>query len=248
MRKTFRFGDWEYKKGVESYEIEILKYLGKDTDVTIPARINGKKVYHLDSFVFSESPANVNVKRVVFSEGLERINFHALSSSGIQEVVLPSTMQHIDDMGFGETVQRAIVNPNNPYFFDIDGVVFGGRETNKHLVYFPSGHMAKTYRIPDGTTHIDWYAFYGIKNLEHVIMPDSVVFLDGFPFISCPKLRSVRLSPNIGELRESAFYNCPELADVKVSRKIEMVSPNAFDMCPKFKGINIQTRMSEQER
>jgi hypothetical protein len=245
MEKTFHYGDWEYTKDVGSHDIVISKYLGNDTDVTIPARINGMKVYGLVPSVFSGTPANV--KRVVFSEGLERINFHTLSSSSIQEVVLSSTIQYIDKMGFGEAVQRVIVDLNNPYFSDIDGVVFRGKETNKELVFFPSGRSG-IYKIPDGTTQINFYAFYTSVNLEKVIIPDSVVFLDNFSFINCPKLRSVRLSPNIGELRESAFYNCPELSDIKVSRKINVISPHTFSKCPQFKGINIQTRISEQER
>jgi hypothetical protein len=249
MKKTFRFGDWEYKNSVKSREIEILKYLGKDTDVTIPAQINGKKVYRLDSFVFSESPANINVKRVVFSEGLKRIDSHILSSSSIQEAVLPSTMQYIDYMGFGETIQRVIVDPNNPSFFDIDGVLFSGseREANINLLLFPSGRSG-TYRIPDGTIRVDWCAFNACKKLEQVIMPDSVVSLYHSAFKDCPKLVSVRLSPNIERLKENTFYNCPELADIKVSRKIKTIFPNAFHDCPKFNGINIQTRMSERER
>jgi hypothetical protein len=247
MRKTFRFGDWKYAKNIGNNDIVISKYLGKDTEVTIPAQINGKKVCCLDSFVFSGTPANVNVKRVVFSEGLERINFHALSSSGIQEVVLPSTMQEIDKMGFGENVQRVIVDPNNPFFFDIDGVLFRGKKGEKHLAYFPSGRTG-TYRIPNEIVYIDLYAFYASMNLEKLIMPDSILALSDFSFVSCPKLRSMRLSPNIGRLKKSTFLNCPELTDVKVTCKIKTIAPDAFDECPKLKGINIQTRIPEQER
>jgi hypothetical protein len=247
MRKTFRFGDWKYTKDIESNDIVISKYLGKDTEVTVPAQINGKKVCCLNSFVFSGTPANVNVKRVVFSEGLERIDFNTLSSSSIQEVVLPSTMQQIDKMGFSETTQRVTVNPNNQFFFDIDGVLFRGKKGEKHLVYFPEGRTG-TYRIPDKIVYIDMYAFYGSMNLEKLIMPDSILALSDFSFVNCLKLRSVRLSPNIGRLKKSTFLNCPELTDVKVTCKIKTIAPDAFDECPKFEGINIQTRISAKER
>jgi hypothetical protein len=247
MGKTFHYGDWEYKKNIGSHDITISKYLGSDTEVTVPAQIDNFEVYDLDSFVFSESPANVNVKRVVLSEGIRKIGSLALSSSNIQEVVLPSTMQEIDKMGFSEIIQRVTVNPNNPYFFDIDGVLFSGKPLNMHLVFFPAGRTG-TYKIPDGTTHIEQFAFLVSKNLKQVVMPDSVWSVESKAFSNCIALKSVTLSPSIAELRMYVFYNCLELADVRVSRKIKTISPNTFKGCPKFKGINIQTRMSVQER
>jgi hypothetical protein len=248
MRKIFNYGDWEYTKDTVNRNVAISRYLGKDTDVTVPARINGVNIFYLDPFVFSGSPVNVNIKRVVLSEGILEIRAMALSLSSIQEVVLPSTIRNIDGAMFSESIQRVTVNSKNRSFFDIDGVLFSKNMGNTYLVYFPAGRTDSTYKIPDGTTHINWLAFNASKNLEHVIMPNSVVSLDDFSFINCPKLHSVRLSQNIVELKINTFYDCAVLSDIRTSRKIKVISPNAFDRCPQFKGINIQTRMSEQER
>jgi hypothetical protein len=248
MEKTENQGDWTYTKDIQSNRITISKYLGSDMDVIVPAQINGIEVYDLDSFVFSESPANVNVKRVVLSEGIQKMELQALYLSNIQEVVLPSTMRGIDRAMFNGVARQVAVSPDNPFFFDIDGILFSRDDKKIHLVYFPPGHMAKTYKIPDGTTHVDWYAFTASKNLERVIMPDSVESLDYSAFKDCLNLCSVRLSPNIEVLREDIFYNCPALTDVRVSHKIKEVDPKAFFQCSKFKGINVQTRMSELER
>jgi hypothetical protein len=248
MNKAKTFGDWIYAKDTKSKSITILRYLGSDTEVTVPAQIDGMNVYNIYSFVFSKTQANANIKRVVFSEGIQKIDSMALFSSNIQEVVLPNTMKEVNGSGFSETVKKVIVNPDNPFFFDIDGVLFNKENKNKHLVYFPSGRISRTYRIPDGTTHIDWYAFTISKHLERVVMPNSVIDLNNLAFKDCPKLVSVRLSPNIEKLKENTFYNCFELADVRVSRKIKTIAPDAFKDCPKFNGINIQTRTSVQER
>jgi hypothetical protein len=202
-------------------------------------------VYDFNQFVFSASP---HVARVVFSEGIQRILSGVLALSNIQEVVLPSTLQEIKGAGFNEVVEQVTVSPDNPLFFDIDGILFSRENGNKHLVYFPAGRAGSIYKVLDGTTHINWLAFNASKNLEHVIMPDSVVSLDDFSFINCPKLHSVRLSQNIVELKINTFYDCAVLSDIRTSRKIKVISPNAFDRCPQFKGINIQTRMSERER
>jgi hypothetical protein len=245
MGKTFHYGDWEYKKNIGSHDITISKYLGSDTEVTVPAQIKGMNVYDFNQFVFSASP---HVARVIFLEGIQRILSGVLALSNIQEVVLPSTLQEIKGAGFNEVVEQVTVSPDNPLFFDIDGILFSRENENKHLVYFPAGRTGSTYKIPDGTTHINWLAFNASKNLEHVIMPDSVVGLDYSVFKDCPKLVSVRLSPNIEELKRNTFYNCIALSNVRSSRKIRMIDSDAFDECPEFRGINIQTRMSEQER
>jgi hypothetical protein len=247
MGGTYIQGDWAYRKDIKSNDIVISKYFGSGMEAVVPAQIDGMKVCCFDPFVFSENPSNVSVKRVVLSEGIERIGSMALTLSSVQEIIFPTTMQSIDKTGFNETIKRFTVDRNNPFFFDIDGVLFSRKQGNTHLVLFPSGRSG-TYRIPDGTTQIDRYAFNICKELERVIMPDSVVSLNYSAFISCPNLSSVRLSQNIEELRGNTFYNCAALSDIRSSRKIKTISPNAFSGCPKFKGINIQTRMSEQER
>jgi hypothetical protein len=247
MEETYIQGDWAYRKDIESNRITISKYLGSGMEAVVPAQINGIKVCCFDPFVFLESPGNVSVKRVVLSEGIERIGSMALALSSVREIIFPTTMQSIDKTGFNETIKRFTVDRNNPYFFDIDGVLFSRKQRNTHLVLFPSGRDG-TYRIPDGTTQIDRYAFNICKKLERVIMPDSVVSLDHSAFISCPNLSSVRLSQNIEELRGNTFYNCAALSDVRSFRKIKTISPNAFKDCPKFEEINIQTRIPVQER
>jgi hypothetical protein len=248
MEKTFHYDNWAYKIDAANGDVVIFRYFGNDTDVIIPVRINGMKVCRLDSFIFSESPANVNVKRVVLSEGIRKIGLLTFLNSNIQEVVLPSTIQDVDGTGFGETIKQVTVDLNNPLYFDIDGVLFSRKGKEMHLVYFPAGRTGSTYKVPDGTTHVDGFAFNASKNLERIIVPNSVIDLNNLAFMNCPKLVSVRLSPNIEKLKEDIFCFCSVLSDVRVSRKINVISPNAFGECPQFKGINIQTRMSERER
>jgi hypothetical protein len=244
--KIFNYGNWTYTK--RNKNIIILQYLGNDAEVTVPAQIDGMNVYGLDSFVFSRNVANKNIVRVILSEGIRKIDSLAFLNSSIQEVVLPSTMQDVDGTGFGKMIKQVTVDLNNPLYFDIDGVLFSRKEKEMHLVYFPARRRVDIYKIPVGTTHIDWHAFNASKNLEQIIIPNSVIDLNRLAFEDCPKLVHVRLSPNINELKKNTFHNCIALSDVRVSRKIKTIAPDAFDECPQFNGINIQTRISEQER
>jgi hypothetical protein len=248
MTKTFHYGNWEYTKDRVNNHITITRYTGGDMEITVPAQIDKMNVDGFYPFIFSEAPAKINVKHVVFSEGIQTIGIMALASSSIQEVVLSSTIQSVDSLGFSESIQRVTVNPNNPLFFDIDGVLFKRENENRHLVFFPSGRTTDTYKVPDGTTHIDRETFFLNKNLEQIIIPDSVISIDSLVFENCLKLRSVRLSPNIKILRATTFSDCTALSDVRVSRKIDVISPDAFKDCPEFKEISIQTRMSAKER
>lgn len=148
------FGKFGYNRGLRS--------------IVLP-----KTIYSIGWGAFRYS----GVERVELNEGLYQILPSAFySCQNLKELHLPSTLQllsvryvsngrdivridNLSDMhGFiwATSIERIIVSPENPYFKDIDGVVY--TSDMKQLVLFPPLHGKSgnetVYRVPDGVETI----------------------------------------------------------------------------------------------
>lgn len=138
---------------------------------------------------------NTPVTEIELNEGLIMIGYTAFySCKNLTELHFPSTLQYISFSGSnplynieyyltGTSIEKIIVAPENPYFTDIDGVVFS--KDMKNLVLFPPNHAKTnndvTYRVPDGVEKI-WNGgyfwshslSYEEKPYENIILPKSL--------------------------------------------------------------------------
>lgn len=62
--------------------------------------------------------------------------------------------------------------------------------------------------IPEGTTHIEDYAFYGWYNLEKVILPDSLEYIGDYAFGSCYNLYEINIPASVNYVGYGAFESC----------------------------------------
>lgn len=75
--------------------IEITSYLGHDTQVTVPAQIDGKPVLSIGEYAFRNSPA----EQVIVSDGVQSIGWFAFYGSyKLSSAILPASVTQI---GYG---------------------------------------------------------------------------------------------------------------------------------------------------
>ncbi|WP_417019978.1 leucine-rich repeat domain-containing protein, partial [Anaerobutyricum hallii] len=82
------FGYEEYNGGVK-----ITNYTGTEDFVSVPAKINGKKVTVIDSEVFA---GHSELKSITLPEGLESIGYQFIAGTGITSLTVPSTVTGCD--------------------------------------------------------------------------------------------------------------------------------------------------------
>lgn len=140
---------------------------------------------------FRETP----VTEIELNEGLIMIGYDAFAyCKNLTELHFPSTLKYISfNIAKGNplynierylaytSIEKISVAPENPYFTDVDGVVFS--KDMKNLVLFPPNH-AKTnnnlnYHVPEGIVKI-WNGgfssvfLYPEKPYENIILPKSL--------------------------------------------------------------------------
>ena len=70
-----------------------------------------------------------------------------------------------------------------------------------------------TVVIEEGVSAVGQMAFYGLPNLQTVILPASLEEVRGYAFKNCDALTGINLE-NVEYIREGAFYGCAALEDI----------------------------------
>lgn len=158
-----------------------------------------------------------SLEQVNIPEGVTELRFKTFTGcASLKTVVLPSTLTEIYGGGDGSqdgafkncTGLETITIPNNvgriePYTFEgctnLKTVILPERVTENGYIYINSDAFSnctalQSIRIPEGTTGLLSYSFYGCSNLETVIIPASINNKKRFSedaFIDCDKLTKI---------------------------------------------------------
>ena len=132
-----------------------------------------------------------------------------------------------------DRLQNIYVDPANPLFTSIDGVLFRTDKTSfTSLWEYPAGR-AGAYTVPNGVTDIGHYAFSYSNKLTNVTLAPTVEWVSSEGFAYCTRLRTVAIPEGVGGLGQFSFRSCPELRQVSLPSTIQSANYAFFD-CPKL--------------
>ena len=170
--------------------------------------------------------------RYVVPEGTERIesNFEYYEESYVDDegneeryeggcrlktLVLPASFRSFEeDCLYFSKIESFEVDPENPFFCAIDGVLFS--KDQKVLAVYPQGRPDKSYTVPEGVVEIGPYAFYTNRNLTSVFLPDSVNVIEDYAFQECYQLETVSLPDHMERIGFRTFYGCDKLSGIRI--------------------------------
>ncbi len=110
--------------------------------------------------------------------------------TALEQVYIPSQVSEIGDYAFYgcRSLQEILVNDDNEYYRDEDGVLFRGNM----LLCYPPAHTGEEYRIPNGTEQVGECAF-SYSALRRVSVPSTVWELDATALTDCLQLEAVEV-------------------------------------------------------
>lgn len=85
------------------------------------------------------------------------------------------------------------------------GVLYNKSKTK--LIYYPINKADTSYKIIEGVTSIEEYAFFYCQDLENIEIPSSVKSIGTDAFASCKNLKKVKISNGITSIGDNAFAN-----------------------------------------
>lgn len=202
--------DFEYTNH-DTY-CEITKYIGTDTEVTIPETINGLPVTSIGNSTFKDCSnlKSVKIPNSVTSIGEGAFNGceslagitipNSVSSIGygafrcccsLTSITIPSSVTSIGDYAFSHCsrLTKITVDADNANYSSVDGVLFDKDKTE--LLCYPTGKTGTSYTIPNSVNSIGVVAFHGCSSIMIVMFPSSVTAVDEYAFFGCSSLKNV---------------------------------------------------------
>ncbi|WP_440451635.1 leucine-rich repeat protein [Ruminococcus intestinalis] len=177
VNSTLTSGNYQYKV-LDDNTICISRYIGDETNATIPAKINGLTV--------------------------TTIGKNAFALTGLGCLNIPASITDIKPNAFKFSGFNKIeVDKNNLNYTSINGVLFSKDKTV--LLAYPKENSATSYIIPDGVKIIESTAFMGTSNLNSIVIPNGVTTIKENAFYLCSNLKNVSIPTSVKSIGRDAF-------------------------------------------
>ena len=188
------------------FEVDGIKYKTDDRQKKVDVIGNN---YQGDVVI----PASVEYRGIVYKvTEIEDMAFSACSQ--LTSVTIPASVRDIDDEAFENSplLQKIIVDPNNRYFKDVDGILY--TKNMREIVLYPPGIKAESFSIPDGVREINARAFAGVTQLKKITLPNSLVEIEDEAFYGCMGLTEITVPEKVRELGDNIFGEAENLQSV----------------------------------
>lgn len=153
-------------------------------------------------------------------------------------IEIPAGLATIDIWVFGgdNNISAFSVNPANPNFSSIDGVLFD--KTTTRLIRCPPLKTG-AYSIPSSVTWIDAFAFHSCSGLTgQLLLPSGLTSIEGGVFKDCTGFTgSLTVPDGIGEISEAAVQGCSGFdGTLTLPDSLTIIDYFAFTGCSGFTG------------
>lgn len=245
---TETWGDYTYYyfKYDASAGAILTKYSGKETNIKIPAKVNGHVVKQLDG-TFRD---NKKIQTVTMPDSITYVNRAFQGCSKLESVKMSRSMEHIGSGTFRDCIRLKKVSIPKQVKV-ISSFAFCNCRSIKELV-IPEGVISleshtfdnciklKQITIEGAIDYIGSKAFFNCQALKAIHLPDTVKVISNYAFMNCRSLREFHFPEGLTEVGIKAFADCQSLPAIYLGKQVMTVDDYAFLNCigVKTKEIN----------
>ncbi len=258
----------EYRFYNDNGEYFLLGYVGRKKDIVLPESFNGE-LYQIYNYAFF---CNVNIARVVISNGVTAIGEEAFAGCNIISVTVGTQVVSISDDAFDECVKIVeVMNYSNLPITkgssDYGQIALKAKqvitnETESIIIkeeeclfyndgggYVFSGYMGNDSnvilpnRIYGNIYTIGDYAFCECTEVTSITIPDGVQGLGILAFYGCTNLTSVSIGNGVQTIGFNAFSDCTNLTSITIPDGVQTIERSAFDGCDNLTSVAIGNRI-----
>ena len=254
-RETYTTDDFTYTLIDEYSKVKILSYIGSDTDVVIPDRIDNKKVTSIADRAFLEK----SITSVVFGQYVESIGNHAFyscqslnkldfskssvktignyafaSNKVLESVEFPDSLESIGDGAFTTYTNGSYVENK------LKSVKFGkGLKTIGDNAFYCNRKLTNIVFTGENLTSIGSYAFEDCDSLTELnLKGNGETVIDSCAFCGNDALKKISLA-GIKTIDNNAFQNCGDLNSVNFGEGLLSIGSYAFYNCPNIETVSL---------
>lgn len=195
---------------------ELTYYAGKETKVTIPSTIGGKKVTSIGRSAFQSKA----IEEVVIPSGVTNIGRTAFSAcKSLKKVKMPNTVKTLGDYCFERCDVLTSINLST----SLKRIPYGA---------FECCWILPSIVIPDSVTELGEHCFECCKAMKSITLSKNLVTVGEFAFFNCFALESVKLPDSVKTIDDMAFNGCKALETIKLPASLEQVGEMVFEYTP----------------
>ena len=214
----------------------IIKYNGKDKDVSVPQTLEGYEIIRINQSAFERNPY---IETVVIPETITYISGSAFEGcSNLTTVTFMGDRIRLNNRTFYNCANLDTVNFNTdvPFkYWDCEAsentfllTPYYENNFKDNAFYFGNSLVTidkslKSYTIKEETRSISSGAFENCVNLESIIIPESIIEIGSTAFKGCTNLKTVELVPNNDRyISERAFLDCSSLKSITIPENTDL--------------------------
>ena len=248
---------------------------GAFNDCTALANVTfGSNLAELGAGAFSGCTSLANF---VLPDSVARVEDGAFQRcTSLTSVMIPHSITNLGGIGSWHhglvfpgctNLQAIVVDPLNPTYLSLDGVLFNKSQTE--ILEFPEGKSGG-YVLPqslivvregafsgcaglssitmgNNVAYIGGSAFEGCSSLSAIVIPNSVTNIGYGAFLGCTALKSITIPDSVIEMGSFAFFNCTNLMDVTLGNGLNSIGWNSFSLCSALTDITIPNSVTRIE-
>ncbi len=266
---------FEYIKIEDDSAIEIVGYVGTETEVSVPTKIAGLGVISIGACAF-EGNTTVQVidlhnditsigekafkdctalKEVDDMKAIESIGASAFEGcTAFEEFKVPDNTTAVPERCFfGATSLSSVEGHNNLKAVAKDAFTGTRWENEKEdgalnlgRVLYSSKGAVKDVVIPEGVSIIEEYSFIGNDSMETLTLGFDVEEIGEYAFQNCVNLKSIVANEALGVISAGAFKGCVSLEGIDLTETtVATIGYEAFSDCISLREIKLSETLSE---
>lgn len=243
--KTTATADFQTSEG------KLMKYQGAASTVSIPT---GVEEIGEEAFAGNTTLVSVNIPSSV-----KKIDYGAFAGcTSLEHIFIPDGTEELGNgvfagcskltkVTFGKDVksvgsgmfvgcsnmQKVDISKKNENFVCDSGVLYDKEKTT--VIEMLPGRKTKAFNFPSTVTTIRPYAFWGVENLQKVLLSQNIHEIPAYAFSSCDSLTGIEIPYSVYRIELKAFENCTALEEVILHPSVNFIHDTAFAGCSKLK-------------
>ena len=240
----------------------ITGYTGTDTELTIPAEIDGNTVTSISVNAFKNK---TGITKVTLPEGMMQLYGSAFAGcTSLEEIVLPSTLTMIGDNCFNGCRSLKTVNPQEgivtifAYAFanctSLEEIHLPDSVTKMGYQVFLNDKALKTVNYPKNyDTSIGGYGAYdyqygqlfaGCTSLETVTIPEGTETIANYA-LSKSHIKTIQIPDSVTLISSYAFSECAGLTEISVPGSVAKIDTYAFSGCTSLTDVTLNEGLTQ---
>ncbi|MGM9977195.1 MAG: leucine-rich repeat protein [Clostridium sp.] len=227
-------------------EVTITKYIGTDTDVDIPSKIDGKPVTSIGEYAFYNYNDLISV---TIPDSVTSIGDSAfIYCTGLTSVTMADSVTSIGNYAFGHCWSLTNISMSNSLTsigegtfcecWSLTNIIIPNSVTSIGDSAFVTCSSLTDIKLSNSLISIGDFAFV-YCDFTNITIPDSVTSIGEYAFKDCDNLTDVKLSNSLISIKDNTFMNCDSLTNIIIPASVTSIGDYAFNWCSNLTNITI---------